>query len=1010
MLVVLALTCPGLVHQVDRSELLSGPLTAFLASGDVEAFDVSPDGTWVLYRAPQGSSTPGLYAVLTDGSREAVPVSAPGASVGAFQIDPTGSRAVFLSGPDLYRLDPAGSVTRLNAALPAGAAVLDFVLGPDGTRALYRADQEVAGRVDLYSVNLVGRPHGVRVSRVGPAGGDVSHLLLARGGQRVVFVGDLVVDQRDELFSAPLDGSQPDVALCGSFVAGGGLNGFTLVPRSDESRVAYIADQLVNDRFVLFSVPLDASSAPVRLNGNLPAFGDVLDLQLAAAGGLVAFTADTLVDHRPELYSAPVDGSAPAVKLNALATPVTGYVMAPSGATVAFVDQYCGGLSNQLWSVPADGSAPPTPLGNHPANQHCISQLAITPDSKAAFYLLTFGSGRRLFRVLLEGGAAPLEIVPPLQTDVLAYRLGADGLRLALLLEYEGTSARVLASTTADGSARALALHASGPLRAGPREDFELTDGHLVFRADLKRRDVFELQRVPLDGSSPARCLNEGLFVSPVVTDVTSFALAPDGTRLGYTTGLGAYSVQLFPRLMRTLDRAFAPPEGSYFAMRVSPDGSRLFWLGPGAGTHLFSAPFDASNPTVQVSRGAFAFGFGATDARFSPDGSRFTFAYSTYDGPGSTYAGPTDLATPPVFLSRATIQGLTYLGSEVVFALSPYNPFYPEPTSFLRRPVDLSGPAVELVPTPSHFPPPSGRIAVTPDGTRVLFVRDEQTPGKRELHSLLLTPGAQPVRLDDALGADRGVLYGVYPTPDSTRVLYAADRDANEVYELYVVPVDGSQAPLELSGTLVSGGDVTNLSNPSWTSVWITPDSTRAVYAADALVDNRADLYSVPLDGSAPPTLLVQGRPNGIGVFTEAGAVQLSADGARLYVRGTFGTTLNALASVPVAGGPLVLIGSSPIPGADVSLPYVVLPDGRVVYRMDLAVDERFELWIAPGDRPGLSQRQSFLGHAGGDVEPQFAVDPSGTWVYYRADARAEGEIELFRHPLDPTPRAKQR
>ncbi|HEX6885139.1 MAG TPA: hypothetical protein VF530_17325, partial [Planctomycetota bacterium] len=870
----------ALAQGIDHSERLSGPLSALLTAGDVEAFDLAPDGSWALYRAPQDSSTPGLYAVLTDGSQDAVLLSAPGASVGAFAIDPSGARAVFLSGPDLFRMSPAGVVVRLNPPLSPGAAVLDFVLSPDGTRALYRADQEVLGRVDLYTVNLAGMPQSVRVSRVGPAGGGVSRILVAPGSQRVVFAGDLVVDAREELFSAPLDGSQPDVALCGSFVAGGGLNQFPQAPLRDDSRVAYLADQLTDGKFELFSVPIDGSALPVRLNDALPAQGDVLEFQLA--GGRVAFTADALVDTRPELYAAPLDGSQAAVKLNVLATPVQDFVLAASGTKIAYADQYCNPPSSQIWSVPADGSAAPTSLANYP---FCSvgATLSLTPDETAALYLLSSGGINGLFRVPLDGSSAPLEILPPPQTTPIAFRLSPDGQRLVVLAEFQNESGRVLAAAPADGSAPAVALHAVGGLQVGPRDDLELTDQYVAFRADIERREVLELFGVPLDGSSAPRRLSEDLLVTPSVTDVTSFALAPDGSRLGYTTGLGAYSLELSPRLTRTLDSSFAPPEGSRGSMRITPDGSRLFWVGPATGSHLFAAPFDASQPPVRLSSGAFASGFGAGAARFSPDGSRYAFGYSTYFGPGPIYGGPTDLSSLPVFLEGATIQGLTYLASEVVYAHTGYNPYYPTPTSFRRRPLDLSGPAVELVPTPQNFPPPSGALAVTPDGTRVLFVRDEQSPGKHELYSMLLTPGAQPQRLDDVLGADRSVLPAVYPTPDSTRVVYMADRDANDVFELYVVPVDGSQPPLELSGTLVNGGDVGS-SSSFVTSAWITPDSSRVVYMADALVDNRFDLYSVPLDGSTPPVLLVPGPGQfGSSLLTEAGAVQLSPDGSRL-------------------------------------------------------------------------------------------------------------------------------
>ncbi|HEX6883592.1 MAG TPA: hypothetical protein VF530_09440 [Planctomycetota bacterium] len=1001
--------CLVLAPQLQPAERLSGSLEGFVAPGDVEAFDVSPDGNWVVYRAPQDSAVPGLYLTRADGSTPSVRLSAPGASVGAFAFSPTGASIVYLAGGELFRVGASGQVVRLHPALQPGASVQAFALSSDGARALYRADVEVAGRLDLYSVNLVGVPQGVRLSRVGPAQGDVGEFWIAPGGQRVVFVGDLVVDTRQELFSAPLDGSQPDVALCGSFVAGGGLNGFTGAPRTDGTRVLYLADQLVDGKFELFSVPIDASAAPLHLNGVLPALGDVTSFQLAPAGGRVAFTADALVDERAELFSVPTDGSAPAVQVNGAVTPVSSYVLAPSGQRIAFVDRPCSGPSNQLWSVPADGSAAPLMISDHPTAWRCVAAVTITPDSLAALYVVSYGSLKTLLRAPLDGSTAPLEIQPPVGAQVSSCRLTPDGLTLVLECEVVPTSTRVLAVAPADGSAPAMALHASAPQLLGPRDDLELVGGQVVFRADLERPDVLELYSVPLDASQlPAR-LSDEPYVVPLVTDVRAFALSADGTRLGYMTGLGVHALELDTGLTRTLTRTFTQSGQFFQGMALTPDGSRCFWLGSGLGTHLFSAPFDGSGPVVQVSAGEFAPGFGATIARFSPDGTRYTFGYSTYFGPGSIYIGPTDLSTLPVFLESSSVHGLNYLGAEIVYAWTQSNPYYPEPTYFYRRAADASTPPAHLL-----APPPGwaaqGHLTATPDGTRVLLVRDQEEEFKRELYSLSLAPGALPIKLNDALGPGRAVLTGVVPTPDSTRVLYLANRDASNVYELYVVPVDGSAPPLELSGTIVAGGSV-SFTSGQVIHVWVTPDSTRALYVADALVDNRKDLYSVPLDGSAPPTLLAASPLANGDVDTAPGSVQLSPDGSRVYFRGNFHSLSRyMLFSVSLAGGPVVTVGTIPQPFATLSLPYFPLADGRVVYRMNLELDQRDELWIARGDRPGRSHRRSFLGQAGGVVEPDFTVDAAGEWIYYRADARVDEEIELYRYPVDPPPYARRR
>jgi len=85
--------------------------------------------------------------------------------------------------------------------------------------------------------------------------------------------------------------------------------------------------------------------------------------------------------------------------------------------------------------------------------------------------------------------------------------------------------------------------------------------------------------------------------------------------------------------------------------------------------------------------------------------------------------------------------------------------------------------------------------------------------------------------------------------TSDGARIVYRADEDDDEVYELYAAPSDGSSAPLRLSHTLLPGEDVH--------SFLLGPDDS-VVYAIERVgVPYRAGLFSVPSDGSAPPTFL---------------------------------------------------------------------------------------------------------------------------------------------------------
>ena len=72
--------------------------------------------------------------------------------------------------------------------------------------------------------------------------------------------------------------------------------------------------------------------------------------------------------------------------------------------------------------------------------------------------------------------------------------------------------------------------------------------------------------------------------------------------------------------------------------------------------------------------------------------------------------------------------------------------------------------------------------------------------------------------------------------SPDSSRVVYRADQQTNDVIELYSVPLVGG-SETKLNGALVSGGEVFDFQ--------ISPDSSRVVYKADQQTNEVVEFYS---------------------------------------------------------------------------------------------------------------------------------------------------------------------
>src|SRR5690606_29988544 len=81
-------------------------------------------------------------------------------------------------------------------------------------------------------------------------------------------------------------------------------------------------------------------------------------------------------------------------------------------------------------------------------------------------------------------------------------------------------------------------------------------------------------------------------------------------------------------------------------------------------------------------------------------------------------------------------------------------------------------------------------------------------------------------------------------PSPDGAQVAYIADQQVKDRHELFTVPADGSKSPVRVSGSLVSGGDVSSL---YWSG-----DGSSIAFMADKDVDGKMELYAAPRNGGS--------------------------------------------------------------------------------------------------------------------------------------------------------------
>lgn len=311
------------------------------------------------------------------------------------------------------------------------------------------------------------------------------------------------------------------------------------------------------------------------------------------------------------------------------------------------------------------------------------------------------------------------------------------------------------------------------PLDATPRsgsrvESYELAGDRVFYRGELVVSGVVELEVAPLDASQVPLLLNDPLATSVLPTDVTAFALSPDGEWAVYSTTTEVFAAPLAsPSDVR---RLFPATEGCTIDntdLAIDAGSTRAAFRvdSVSAGGHVFSAPLDGSSPAAQLSRGRFAFGFGNAGPRFSPDGARVVFSVGTYNASRARGSLPRTAAR-----SRSRSVASTRRSC--------------------RAPLDGSGPAVELSGPLGLEQDVLPGFVIVESATSVVFLADLAADDQVELW-LAPLDGSRPAtrRCELALAAG-DVQPGFRLTPDERDLVYRADEELDELVELFLFPV----------------------------------------------------------------------------------------------------------------------------------------------------------------------------------------------------------------------------
>jgi len=956
--------------------------------GDVQFFASSPDAAWIVYSAED------VYSVPTDGSSAPLNLSQIAdstLSIASLEISPDGARVLYTVQPlggrsTLYSVPIDGSAAPVDLT---GPHITAYKVTPNSSRVLFRSDTLTENRFLLWSIPIDGSAAAIILNGPLPAGGDVNAFTITPDGTRVVY-------QAAGFFSAPVDASGGEILLDPASV----LPDFRL--GAGGSRVVYRSGFISE----LFSVPVDGSALPLRLNPPLTGNQDVEQgFVLTPDGSRAVYRVDQNTNDTIELYSVPIDGSAPAVRLNA---PLVGggdvqpgmQVSADGLRVVYRADQDTDEVF-ELFGVPTDGSALPTKLSGALGVDEDVHPEFVLVGGAGVAFLVGPASAATLLRAPLDGSSAPVALDSDPQFRFRNLSFAAVGSRV-LYVKPDITGEHLWSVPLGGGP----------PIPLSTGEDLLdyrpiLGGAGVLFAADQDRRTVFELFARPSNGSAPALQVSAEFPDNVVSGSVYAFSTVGSiaGERAIYVAdpnlsdARGIYSVPISLHTPQHVVTHWSGLAIDVFPSLVFPPaigagGTRVVFQGRTAGLDspggfsLYSAPLDGSSSAVQLDAPVNP-ASSVTGFRLSADGSRVVYqadlesnrVYELYRSQVDGSGGTVKLSGPlgPGSDVQAGFQ-VNADGSRAVYVANEVG------NQFELFSADGVSPRVKL----SGVLIPEGDVEldpqIAPDGSFVVYRADANVDGKKELFRVPIDGSSAPVKLS----GNEVVALGVQEfriTPDGTRVLFRAGGLPSGREALFVVPADASAASLQLN--MLTNG-LTGVSEFE-----LDPSGTRVVFRNDPLLGNHR-LFSVPLDGSSPEIELTPFSGNR---YVVQDSWQISPDGSRVvYVLYTVSTSTNNLLSAPILGGaPPVVLDTGAIERGASENAVSIDPSGQRVAFLDASR----RLFVVPIDRSSEPEELSPpLPPFSSGVADDLTFTQDGSQVLFRLDLRQAGSFDLYATP----------
>jgi Tol biopolymer transport system component len=455
---------------------------------------------------------------------------------------------------------------------------------------VFLADRDTDGTVELY-VSFDEGAEIVKLSGNMVFGGNVVDFQVSPDGGSVAYVADQARDEILELYVVPVDktANENAVKISGPLMAGSGITQFSWAP--DSSRVAYIADQDVEDLFELYT-NLPEGGSNLRISQRIGLDRDVDEFAWAPNSQKIAYlanhnllTAIDLYTALPDVFSSGQQNSSGV----AADQKVISFKWSPGSTLIAFIADKGGtGFTDffRLYTTSPNNSNNILVSGNLDSASDVRVFKWMPNGMRIAYVVELAGGGFELFATLRDIEPSILISNDLEDADEDNFAWAPDSSRIAYIADQGGTGVFELFTSTPDGGTIRLVSDLPGSPVLNRRVSgfqWQPDSAKIAYLADQDIDQKFELYVSPNDNNDA----NEKVSGTPMAGEgVVSFEWSPDGERIAYSADQNASGVfELFASAPdgSTNDRVSGAPMAgqgiSSFGWAWAPDSSAIGYI-----------------------------------------------------------------------------------------------------------------------------------------------------------------------------------------------------------------------------------------------------------------------------------------------------------------------------------------------------------------------------------------------------------------------------------------------